>query len=520
MSIQTIKAQLKKGYAPEFLIECDFGGFYDRIAQRDISFSDRQFKGLLLNNITYSTTFNFDKFQYNIGSVSIRRNNPDRFQDQETRHRLDGGICTIYLWCQGLAWSDISTDGIIFKGTFEKIEHGVDVFQYRINDFSKNDKKSLLPKLTINDDNWPLHRKAGGAGSVSGNPYPLVFGDFPGGVKLQCVDWYTDFLYLVMSGVSKSVDADFTATTENIKNKDGVTINAGNYALEHTVDSLGNPCTVINMTGDYAASEPLSCSIQAVVDGSGEYTGTAGTLIDHPADILSYLTDIFGGTGSYMDTGTLKSMKVKYPSIKMATSITEQSNLDTMAQQIMSQLNCAVLPRIGGGHGLMIFDPSRGSSGHIIQDHSQVGNKSTFKKTAERLLCNNLTVQYSLNHSTGHYEKEITRNKENDPDCLQSYLQYKFDHKKIITLPDIYDDATAELIVNNYITVFAFRHDTLDRPVFYHDGYGFQEGDVIEITDTDGPSTDGAGWVNEKCILIQKKYQKNTINQTLWRIAT
>ena len=518
MSTANIIKQLKKGYAPEFLIECNFNGFYDRIAKRDVSFSDRQFKGLLKNDITYSTTFSFDNFQYSIGSISIRRDNTDRFQDQEIQHRLDGGICTVYLWCEGLTWADISTDGIILKGTFEKTEHNVSIFQYRINDFSKNDKKSLLPKLFITDDTWPLHRKFGGAGSVSGNPVPLVFGDFPGGVKCQCVDWYTDFLYLVMSGVSKSVDADFTALTENLYDADGIVINAGNYTLTQGVDSLGNPSTWITLNGNYASEEPLSCSIRGLTDGSGEYTGTAGTLIEHPADILAYLSDIFSGTGSYIDTETFKSMKVKYPSVKMATAITEQADLDSISQRIMSQLNCAVLPRIGGGHGLMIFDPDRGASGRLNQDRKNFKEKSTFKKTAERLIYNNLTIQYHLNHSTGQFEKEILRNKENNPDCLQSYIQYGFEYEKTIVLPDVYEDTTAELVANNYVTVFAFRHDIISRPELYYDAFSFQEGDVIEITDTDGTSSDGGGWVNEPCILIEKKYKKNVINHTLWRI--
>lgn len=516
MSEQTIINALKKGYKPHFLIECDFNGYKDRIAQQNVSFSDRLFKGLLLNDISYGMTFSFDRFQYNVGSIKVKRNNADRFQDQETRRRLDGGVCSIYVWCESLSWSDISTGGLLFKGLFQKDYHNENEYVFNVIGFSKQNKKSLVPKVTINDDTWPLHRKAGGGGSVSGSPVPLVFGDFPGGVLAQCVDYSTDFLYVVMHGISKSSDSDFTAGTENVYDNDGYVINAGNYTLTKGIDSLGNPATYINFTGNYASEEPITCSIQGMEDGSGEYTGTAGTLIEHPADIMAYLSDNYGESGTHTDTETLKTLKIAFPGLKYAMAIYEQQDIDDFFRNLFSQIQCAILPRIGGGHGVMVFNPDRGASGSIIKSHSQIG-KDKFTKTPERLLCNNLEVQYGKNYATGQYESTIKRTKENNTDCKQSYLQYDYEYEKTIYLDGVHDDNAAALIANRFVDIFAFRHDILEWNIPWQDGYGYQEGDAIEITHPDGPSSDGNGWSYERCILIEKKYTSKHISQQLWR---
>ena len=180
MSLATIATQLKKGYQPFFLIESNFDGYYDRIANIPISVpssagNDYFFDGKMLNQFSYGPVFNFESFSFNIGAVQVVRNNADRFQDQEVLRRLDGGICTVYIWCEGLTWQDIHPHGIVALGAFEKQSHNKYEYSFSINDLVKTDKYGMVPRVTINDDTWPLHRKAGGAGSVSGHFVPLVF---------------------------------------------------------------------------------------------------------------------------------------------------------------------------------------------------------------------------------------------------------------------------------------------------------------------------------------------------------
>lgn len=526
MTLSTIAAQLKKGYEPYFLIECNFDGYYDRIATRPISIPNsgtyaKFFDGKMINDIHYGASFSFDNMTYNIGSIQVTRNNADRFQDQEGLRRLDGGICTVYIWCEGLTWADIHPHGIVSTGTFEKVSHNKYNYVYNINDLSKSDKYGLVPKITINDSTWPLHRKAGGAGSVSGDFVPIVFGDYPYGVICKCVDTSSDFLYIVTSGISKSLDADFTAGTEAVKDNEGVTINAGNYELQQTVDSLGNPCTILDFIGNYASEEPISCSIQGITDGSGEYTGTAGTLIEHPSDIVEYLVDNFGSVASsYTDVETFKSLKVVFPALKYCLSIVNQTNLTEIIDRILSQVGCASTQRLGGYQGIMIFDTDKSPSARLIQNQVQIGREATFTKTPERLICNKLELQYGLNVSTGKFEKSIFKNKSMTPECLQSYIQHGKEYEKTIQLQDIHDDSTAELIATNYIDIFAFRHDMMEWQVPTYEGIEIRRGDVAMITIAEGGSLDGTGWNQEPCILVEKKYKKNMISQTWWKIAT
>jgi hypothetical protein len=522
MTLSTIKAQLKKGYEPYFLVECDFDGYYDRIANVPVGVSnssgnDYFFDGRMLNTINYGATFNWESFSFNIGSIQIDRNNSDRFQDQELKRRLDGGICKLYIWCEGLTWQDIDPYGIVCLGTFEKVYHTKYSYVFNINELTKSDKYGLVPKITINDDTWPLHRKAGGAGSVSGHFVPLVFGDFPSGVIGKCVDTSSDYLYIVTSGIAKSVDADYTATTENVYDNEGITINAGNYEVRTDVDGLGNPCTLIDFTGNYASEEPISCSIRGITDGSGEYTGTAGTLLEHPSDIVRYLIDNFGSkTTYYIDYETFNTLKSLYPSLKMCIAITEQTSIDEVISKILKQVNCASTARIGGYQGIFIIDSNRGISAQLIADQLQIGKTATFEKTPERLICNKLIVQYKKNHASNAFEGEVRLDKENNVLCNQSYIQYGFEYEKTIQLDYIYDVQTATDTATGYINLFAFRHDTMKWQIPTMDAINIRRGDMAVITHEEAPG----GWTEEPCILIEKKYKKNMVEQLWWRVST
>jgi hypothetical protein len=163
-------------------------------------------------------------------------------------------------------------------------------------------------------------------------------GDWPKGVPLNCVDT-VDYKYLCHLGVAKSANADYTAATENVYDKDGAVIAAVNYTFHPDgLDGQGNPLAYFDFTSDQTAGEPLSCSVRAIYDGSGDYTGTAGTLIEHPAHIVHYLLDRYSIGHDEIDLMTIKRMAALLQ-IKFAVLVNQGADGIDIAEQDLLSIN-------------------------------------------------------------------------------------------------------------------------------------------------------------------------------------
>jgi flagellar assembly factor FliW len=518
----TITAALTKAKEVYMLVELDFDGFIKRYAMRNISVPNsngdaKLFEGLITNPFIIGNSYNFNSNTYSLSDVQITIANKDRLQDMEFSRRLDGSIGTIYIWCDGLDWSDINSDGIIFKGQFQKSWHDQYYYSFRLIDFMKNMSKTI-PTNTINTDTWPNHRTEGGNGSVAGLPQAILYGDWPGGVPLKCINTVLH-RYLVCEGIPISDDADYTATTENVYDKDGSVISAANYTFyPDRTDNLGNVAAYFDFTGDQTSNELLSCSIQGIQDGSGEITGTAGTLIEHPADVLYHLlwhnTNL---TIDDIDVQSIKTMHAKLSGLKFASIINRQVDSISIIDRLLSQCQCARFQR-NGKIGVMLLDPYAITSGRLKR-FDQIYRTLRIDKTPDELICNNLKVYYTLNPSTGNYEAELIKDRTNNPNCETSYYDYGARPQKVLNLSDVQDESTAIAIANRYLTLYAYRHDIVTIEVPYWVGWDAIEGDVGELTIAEGSSPDGAGWTNEKCVLLERQFHERTILQKWWRIA-
>ena len=54
--------------------------------------------------------------------------------------------------------------------------------------------------------------------------------------------------------------------------------------------------------------------------------------------------------------------------------------------------------------------------------------------------------------------------------------------------------------------------------VSYSDGWQIQEGDAVLWTIPEGTSYDGNGYVNEKFILLDRRFSRDGIYQRYWRV--
>ena len=498
-----------------FLIECDFNGLIKRYAEKEIDVGSVHFDGKITSIGSVGTSFNLRTFSLSMSGITVEIANDERLQDEETRRVLDGSLCKVYIYSVGMTWAEVEAKGLIFTGTFKKNYNCTRYYGFSIEDATRRRMRNI-PDIYINEDNFSLLRTEGGGGSVSGKPLPIIFGEFDSGVPLLCTHT-TDFKYAVCLGVASSLDAGYTATTENVYDKDGAVIAAAGYTFYPDGITSAGPYSYFDFTADQVASENLSCSIKGYTDGSGEITGTAGLLIEHPAHIFYYLVNRYG-IGIDPDLETIGTMKAKLPYLKMAVYVNSISNCaDLLSQRILMQCLSSLVIH-NGKYGVMTFDPETPVTGQFSKKHDHVGDRVQVSKTDIENVCTSLTVNYMLNIATGQYEGQIIKDRTNHKACEEAYYQYGERPGVVLNLPDVRNEAGADIIVNRYLSVHAFRHDVIPILMTYSKGYTIMEGDAATWTIPEGPSSDGNGWVDEKMILLDRTFTKQGIQQRWWRV--
>lgn len=520
----TISEALKDTKQPELLLEVDFGAEVLRYAYRDIAVPEsggtpRLFKGCLMNHLAIGTSFNWRSMTYSSRSVNCEVANKERLQDKEVTRIFDNAIGRVYVWTPGLDWADIADEGLIFSGLCRKDFHTKHAYGFTIED-PWDIMSVTLPGVTIDANTWPSMRTEGYGGSVSQKPAPLLLGEWSRGIPLRCVNT-AGFVYLAHLGVSKSADADYTAGTVDVYDKNGSVIAPAGYVFTpNGMDGEGNVCAYFTFTGDQKDSEPLSCSIKGLYDAAGDITGTAGLLIEHPADIVQYLLrnhSFFGDSGS--DLESLGTMRNLLPGLKFAALFNDRIQTSDAVNRILSQCFCSALS-IGGKAGVVVIDPLASPRGRIDAERESAGAGARITYTDRDDVHNNIRLQYALNPSTGQYEGSATANRHNNQHCKQSYHDYGETPEKTIDCPDIRIAAAANQVLNRLVNLKVYRHELVDIEVPYHVGMEYREGDAAELTVPEGSSVLGTGWGHEKCILIEREFLDRTIRQKWWKVKT
>lgn len=524
--MSTLSDALRKSKEVQFLVELDFDGLVKRYAMRDIvvpysTGTDKRFEAAILQPFEIGSRFDFRNFAYSYQGVTIDIANKGRLQDEETRRKLDGGTGRVYIWAPGLDWSDIETNGLIFAGTFEKEYHDRNTYRFSLRDLTEKRWK-MIPETIISSDTWGNNvRETGGyhtQNAVAGKPEPLCFGDWPKGVPLQCVDT-VNFYYLVHAGKSKTTEAEYNAGTYDVYYFSGSVDNPGNYTFyPNGTDRQGNPVAYFAFIADRVSFEPLSCSIKGLYDGSGEITGTAGSLIEHPSDIVHYLMRHHSLLGlDEIHEESIKTMRSILPGLSFASLINTQANGADIIDRILRQ---CMVARISwqGRLGVMTIATGAPALGKIDWQRHLVGTGEKILKTPIDEICNVIKTRYALNPTTGQYEEELSRDRTNNETLRKSYYDYGEQPEYVFDLPDVQDETTAVGLTNRLIDLKANRRDIVEIELPYWDGIDYLEGDAAVLSLRDGPSADGAGWSDEKCILIEKRFRQNAIMTRWWRI--
>ncbi|MBI5846071.1 MAG: hypothetical protein HZB23_15545 [Deltaproteobacteria bacterium] len=487
-----------------------------RFAERDIQVEDtggpRLFKCALTSSLSVATNFDFRTPSYAVSKVNVAIRNDGRLQDVD----LDGSRASVYLWAEGLTWTEIEAAGLLFSGAFSMDSWDRSILSATLTD-DTFDGLGEIPGVIISADTWPDHRVEGGAGSVAGLAAPLVLGDFRRGVPLVCVDT-VNFKYLAALGLPESTDADYNSVIEAVYDKDGAAIGAANFSLAVGPDGEGNVCAVFTFIADQAASEPLSCSLKGLADRSGKFAKTAGDLVSHPADLVHYLLANFSRlTPDKIDVGALKTLRSALTGVNFGAVVNEASTVRDVSARFLSQCSAALVARSGKVGAVGLF-PDATVRKAIDSATQSIARSASFARTPLDMLANDITVKYAYNPLQKAYEGVLTRGKKENAEADKS--QFRHGKKSLVLeCPDARDADTAATLADRFLTLNAGRHDLLDITLPIWEGATLLEGDAAEITIPEGPSADGAGWNAEKMILVSRTITGTGVRLKFWRAA-
>lgn len=491
-----------------FLLELDFAGVIKRYSHRNItvpsSGDDLLFEGRILNTFYIGSQYNQSSGAYSLGSLAVQIANVDRLQDIVLQYPTATG--KIWIWCDGLTWEEIETDGLIFYGTFE-----TDVYDYARYNFNLVDPllslASNMPKDKITTTTWPLARAA------SINKYePIVFGNFPFGIPLIPIN-DTAFIYLAAVGRMYSEDADYAAGTVDVYTAAGAVVDPADYVFSHGIDATGNPCALFDFSASPAASEPLSCSIQGAVDRF-DSPGDNG-FSENPAEIIYQI--LCNNFESELNIEMFRTFKTFLAEIKFSVYANSPVSIIDLAQRILSPLGAGLLWR-KGKLGPILLNPNIPAILKLNTDTNSV-NRISITATQAVKTVNKLTVSYGLNITTGQYTTTFVLDELNNDTCKLSNWKYGDLPEQFLNLADVQYGQTARFCAKKFLDMYAFRHNIANVEVPYWVGLQVVEGDAVELTAPEGSSIDGLGWIDEKFLVLERIFGPKTIKLTLWRVA-
>lgn len=236
----------------------------------------------------------------------------------------------------------------------------------------------------------------------------------------------------------------------------------------------------------------------------------------HPADNIIYL--LLGFSSVDIDYASLNAMKAVLPGFNFSTKVDsgEAVNVFDVVDRICLQLQGSRVNRFGKV-GAVAFDLDGIPIGKITES-DLIGATARFSITPFDLIANDVLAYYAPTGSPTTWSS-LTVNKTNNDLCLQSFNEYGAMPQVTLYLPDVTTAAMAQACVKRYLEWRAFRHDIVEMEVPFWVGWDYLGGDVAELSLEDGSSRDGDGWVDEKCILLDRSFSDQFITQRWMRVG-
>jgi hypothetical protein len=499
----------------EILVELDMCGRTVRACRRAVAVpssveNGRLFRPILQNEITVSANLDLDAFTVPLGRVNVTVENSGRIQDLEVSRSADGGECRVYLWAEGATWEDISEAGLIFSGTVQKLRH--DRFTYEISAVERSRSTwGQVPGVAVTPGTWPNLRTGSAAGSSAGRVVPLCLGVFGAALPLICVNEALSVYAVCLGGVLSS-DADYTAGDVNVYKAGNTLVDPAGYVFSIVQDGAGNPTAVFTFAAPpSSADEPYFCSISAGYDGTGEYTGSAGSAFSHPADIVNYLMAVHGPGNA--DIESLRTMRSLLFGFGFSFAAVSQADCLDLVQRLLWQCRAALVPVPGGRVGVAVFGANSPLAGSIDSATGVLGRGVEVARTPASWLQNNVEFRYDYNWAFSAWGASFAPGPADSALVAASRAEFGTTPRIQVDLPDVRTDAAVRLCAWRWLWLHAYPRDLVSLALPAASALSFRPGESLLLTAPEGPG----GWTDEKFIVTGRTFGQKNAGLTLLR---
>jgi len=249
-----------------------------------------------------------------------------------------------------------------------------------------------------------------------------------------------------------------------------------------------------------------------------DYLDSYDTSGERPGDMIYGILHRYTSlTSDQINNASLKTLNEVLSGLTIDTYVDMRTSCFDLIDRILTQVMCSRFQRYGKVCAIA-FDLNGPVVDRLYQ-HDYLERTIEIGITPYEKIANNLSVNYGPTGSPLAWTSTLTVDRKNNRMCEKSFADYGAMPQIELNLADCSDTKSAMFCVNRYLDFFAFAHDvaTIDLP--YYRGFDLLEGDIAELNVEEGASLDGAGWVNEKALLIDKSYLADKIRTRWWKIS-
>ena len=416
---------------------------------------------------------------------------PNRFQDFEITknlnfHQLTG---TLYRWPVGAAFSEIA-DRAVIKGRIANI----DVSTTGPLTFDIVDQMSLydvgLPKKQIVSDNF----SAAGA-EAFGKGYPILFNAFTF-AEAGTID----------NANKKALLAGHDIKSLTTKYSNGASVAA---AGSSQTDSDGDSYYNVTFSGGTVDHQYHLTGTGHPDDAQGYYTGTADALITHPCDIIHALARLFADIPfDEIDDVAFRRARVWWPNWSMNLNIDADADtafFSAIQDQLTRLMRAAVF-----------FEGAK-----LTIKQLSLNNLADYVITAGNLLdtigmqwgrlddvVNDLTVRYDWGYvwktKSFGWNANLRRNKGNYSNFERSENLYG-KRRGVLEAKGLNGGQTAADAING-MAALHWKPRKVATVSVDRTSHNVSLYDTVSATEPLGPSSTGAGWSDQRTVVVGIEY--------------
>lgn len=258
----------------------------------------------------------------------------------------------------------------------------------------------------------------------------------------------------------------------------GIRLRGSEYSSE--AGQLDRRFPIRNGTG----SSTLYASFGGWVDESGEYTGTSGSLIVHPLDIIRHFNDYYGrhpNNETMFDIDNINAVKAKTPHHRASVYIREEMTLQSLIESMNMQFGYHSYFNNGRIYFTIIDFEKVDYSKPISEGYNLLNNVKQdvlgYKESYSEI-----AYSYNRNMLNDNFENILRLNRSNNKYCAVASQAGGNKKELKIEAPYVYSSAIALEVATRAAKLLSSNKSEYTFSVRPIDGVNFEPGDYVPMT--------------------------------------